>query len=215
MTPIVPAIIPKSTKQIINLLPELSFSPEIHIDVVDGKFVRSVSWPYDPVGYPDEIKAYTDSFTLEVDLMVDNPLIAADSWLAAGADMLVFHVETIELPAFKRFTESAKISVGISASNDTPLSTLESYTVFADYVQLMGIAEIGVQGQMFDERVLERIISLKKKFPKLSITVDGSVNEKTITRLHAAGADRFICGSAIVASPVPHLAHTKLQKLIN
>lgn len=215
MIPIVPAIIPKSAEHLIELLPELKFSPEIHIDVVDGKFVPFTSWPYEPKGEPFEVHAATDSFTLELDLMVSNPLEAADDWIKAGADMLVFHTETIALPAFKRFVESAKISVGISANNDTPLSVLESYAVFADYIQLMGIAEIGTQGQSFDERVLERIITLKKVFPRLSITIDGSVNEKTIAKLRAAGADRFICGSSIVAASQPYFAYTELQKLIN
>ena len=215
MIPIVPAIIPKSAEQIIKLLPELKFSPEIHIDVVDGKFVPFTSWPYEPKGEPSEVHTTTDSFTLEVDLMVSNPLEAADAWIKAGADMLVFHTETIDLQAFKRFVGSVKISVGISALNDTPLSVLESYAVFADYIQLMGIAEIGTQGQAFDERVLERITTLKKLFPRLSITIDGSVNEKTIAKLRAAGADRFICGSSIVDALQPYVAYTELQKLIN
>ncbi len=215
MIPIVPAIIPKSADHLVKLLPELKFSPEIHIDVVDGKFVPFTSWPYEPKGDPVEIHTVTDGFTLEVDLMVSNPLEAADAWIKAGADMLVFHTETIDLPAFKRFAQSTKISIGVSSLNDTPLSVLESYAVFADYIQLMGIAKIGAQGQAFDERVLERITTLKKVFSNLSITIDGSVNEATIVKLREAGADRFICGSSIVAAPQPYLAYMELQKLIN
>jgi ribulose-phosphate 3-epimerase len=213
MIPIVPALIPKSAQQIISTLPGLSFSPEIHIDVVDGKFVPFSSWPYSPEGVPKEVSHTTDRFTLEVDLMVEDPLVAADSWLEAGADMLVFHVETISLEAFKRFVETAKVSVGISALNSTPFAVLKEYATVADYVQLMGIAEIGTQGQPFDESVIERIKEIKNIFPKLPITIDGSVNKNTIARLVAAGADRFICGSAIVGAASPYQAHAELQKL--
>lgn len=215
MIPIVPALIPKSAEQIKTVLPSLNFSPEIHIDVVDGKFVPFTSWPYEPTGMPKSVKSTTDCFTLEVDLMVENPLEAADAWLEAGADMLVFHVETIDLSAFKRFVESTKISIGISALNDTPLEVFIPYIEIADYIQLMGIAKIGAQGQPFDERVLERITELKRLFPKHPITIDGSVNKNTIAKIAKGGADRFICGSAIVAAPEPHLAYNELQALIN
>ena len=74
MIPIVPAIIPKSAAEILELLPRLRFAPEIHVDVVDGQFVPYTSWPYSPVGVPTEVRSETDKFTLEVDLMVADPL---------------------------------------------------------------------------------------------------------------------------------------------
>jgi ribulose-phosphate 3-epimerase len=214
MIPIVPAIIPTSAEHLKAVLPSLSFSPEIHVDVVDGVFVPYQSWPYDPPGTPKEVQAYTDRFTLEVDLMVAEPLIAAEAWVAAGADMLVFHTEHISPAALARFVEGTRVSVGIAAINDTELSDLAPYLAVADYVQLMGIAKVGAQGQPFDERVLERIAALKLQYPRLSITIDGSVNAKTIKRLVAAGADRFICGSAIVGADNPYEAHQALQALI-
>jgi ribulose-phosphate 3-epimerase len=215
MIPIVPAIIPKTADEVRVFALGLSFSSELHLDVVDGQYVRHVSWPYEPAGSPREIKQYTDVYTLEVDLMVKDPLTAADAWLAAGADMLVFHTDTISVEAFARFIETAKISIGIAATNDTPLSELIPYLKFADYVQLMGIARIGAQGQPFDERVLDRIRELKQSFPNTPITIDGSVNVETITRLAEAGADRFICGSAIVAAVDPRATHAALSALIN
>ena len=215
MIPIVPAVIPTSAAMLTNTLAQLSFSPEVHVDVVDGVFVPSVSWPYLPIGNPSETKLVTDGFTLEVDLMVHNPLTAADAWILAGADMLVFHVETISLEAFKRFAKEARVSVGISALNDTPLETLFSYLEVADYVQLMGIAKIGAQGQPLDMRVFDRIEAVKTQFPAKTISVDGSVNEATIARLAKAGVDRFICGSAIVGDSNPKMAHQKLSALAN
>lgn len=215
MIPIVPAIIPTSAAHLVNSLAQLGFSPEVHVDVVDGVFVESISWPYLPAGNPTDTKLVTDGFTLEVDLMVDNPLTAADTWLLAGADMLVFHVETISLEAFTRFVESSKITVGICANNDTKDSVLLSYLAVADYVQVMGIAKIGSQGQPLDARVFERISALKEAFPQKPICVDGSVNKDTVARLAKAGATRFICGSAIIGQNDPKAAHMQLSSLIN
>lgn len=215
MIPIVPAVIPKSLSHIKTQLPHLTFSQEIHIDVVDGKFVPFTSWPYEPSGIPKEISDTTDSFTLEVDLMVEDPISAAEAWIEAGADMLVFHVETISLKSFSKFVKTAPVSVGISSLNDAPINILLSYLNVADYVQLMGIAEIGVQGQKFDDRVFERIKAVKELFPNHPITIDGSVNKETILSLKQAGVNRFIIGSAIVSASNPYEAYKELMSLIN
>ncbi len=215
MIPIVPAVIPKSQADLESTLQNLAFSSEIHVDVVDGKFVPFLSWPYEPKGFPVEVKNTTDKFTLEVDLMIDSPLSSAEHWIEAGADMLVFHVESISLEDFKKFVQGAPVSVGVSALNDTPLDVFLPYIEIADYVQVMGIAKIGAQGQSFDTRVLDRIDTIKKRFPKHSITVDGSVNKDTIKDLKQAGANRLIVGSAIVRADKPYEAYLELSNLIN
>ncbi len=214
MKPIVPAIIPKSALLLRSTLEQLKFSPEIHVDVVDGKFVPFISWPYEPIGNAVEVKQSTDSYTLEVDLMVKDPLPVAKEWIKAGADMLVFHVETISYEDFLDFVTTTSVSVSISALNDTPMEVFKPYIKVADAIQLMGIASIGAQGLPLDERVFARIEELKREFPHHPITIDGSVNMATIKRLDEAGADRFICGSAIVATSDPHLAYQKLKQVI-
>lgn len=214
MIPIVPAIIPKSANQVLELLPQLSFASEIQIDVVDGQLVPYTSWPYNPAGEPTEVKVETDKFTLEVDLMVKKPIEAAREWLKAGADMLVFHTESIDAKILANFSETTKASIGIALVNETPLESLELYLEAVDYVQLMGIAKIGAQAQPFDERVLGRISELKKRYPHLTISIDGSVNQSTIKKLVEAGADRLVCGSAIVGQTSFYQAYETLRGLI-
>ncbi len=60
----------------------------------------------------------------------------------------------------------------------------------------MGISEIGLQGQEFDERVLDKIRDIKDVNPHILIQVDGSVNNSTIEILEQAGVERFVVGSA-------------------
>jgi len=214
-SPIVPAIIPANQSEVISAASSLRFSREFHLDVVDGVFVPAISWPYEPAGEPVVVKTVLDVYTLEVDLMTARPIPAATKWIAAGADMLVFHVETIDLETFKNFADNTPVSVGVSCSGDTEIETLLSYAEFADYVQLMGIYQIGSQGQPFTETVFEKIAAVKKQFPKIMISIDGSVNATTIQSLKKAGADRFIVGSAIVKQPDPEAAHKGLLALIN
>lgn len=214
--PIVPAFIPKSASEVVEFTKQLNFSRELHLDVVDGIFVGTPSWPYQPIGEPLSVKSHTDAFTLEVDLMVKNPSAAAIDWVRAGADMLVFHIETIDLTTFISIGEQLRtVSLGISLHGDTPIESILPYLEYADYVQLMGIEVIGLQGQPFSEKTFEKISFIKSHYPQLPISVDGSVNEVTIKRLVDAGADRLIVGSAIVKKENPHDAYVQLCSLIN
>lgn len=215
MIPVVPAIIPKSLEHVRESIDSISFSGEVQLDLVDGKFAPTTSWPYEPAGDPLDLRDELSKFTLEIDLMVSEPIVAATKWLEAGADMLIFHVESLTLKTFVNFVEQCDCTVGVAAHGDTTVETIERYAEHADYIQLMGIREIGSQGQPFDETVLERVESLRTKFPEKVISVDGSVNEDTILSLKMAGVTRMVVGSAIVQQDDPQTAHKKLSALIN
>ena len=158
--PIVPALIPVSEVAVKQAAETLLFSPEFHLDVVDGVFVPSMSWPIDPAGDPLTVKPWLDQYTLEVDLMVTDPLTQASEWVVAGADMLVFHAETVELASLRDFVEFTTVSVGVSVNGATTTETLLQYAEVADYVQLMGIYEIGAQGQPFYEGIFDQLAAV-------------------------------------------------------
>jgi ribulose-phosphate 3-epimerase len=214
-SPIVPAIIPDGVVSLEAFVATVAGVPEIHVDVVDGQFVPHVSWPYNPSGTPSVIAELCAPYTLEVDLMVIDPLPAARAWQEAGADMLVFHIETISLESFITFTKETTISVGVSALNDTPYETLRPYIAAADYVQVMGIGMIGAQGQPFDERALARIEQIKAEFSTKAISLDGSVNAETLPRLAKLRLWRYIVGSAITKAVHPLTAYQSLTKLVS
>jgi len=215
MIPIIPALIPKDEADVRHTLERLSFSNEIHFDVVDGVLAGKASWPYNTKASPVDVRAYTDQFSLEVDLMTADPLPAAIEWITAGADMLVFHLETISLDNFKNVEAFTHVTVGVSAHGETTLDALLEYAKYSDYIQLMGIYEIGAMQQPFDDTVLDKIKALKASFPDKTVSVDGSVNADTIKRLADAGADRFVVGSAITMQTNPRSAHAELSALIN
>ncbi len=212
---IVPAVIPTSAAHVRETCVTLSFTHEYHLDVVDGLFVPTISWPYQPAGNPAEVQAATNHYTLEVDLMVRDPIPIAQAWEAAGADMLVFHIETISVEALTNFVKTSRASIGISLHGDTPVTQLNEYAALADYIQLMGIRTIGAQGLPFDETVLATIEWVKTHHPTHMISVDGSMNRTTIPRVLAAGANRIICGSAIVGQPDPQAAYSDLLTCVD
>ncbi|MEK7390774.1 MAG: hypothetical protein AAB635_01405, partial [Patescibacteria group bacterium] len=99
------------------------------------------------------------------------------------------------------YTESG-VAINPASSNEQLESVLdcESGTGSVDFVQFMGIAKIGFQGQLFDERVYDKISGLRATRPNVTISVDGGVNLETATKLIEAGANRLVVGSALFES---------------
>ncbi len=65
------------------------------------------------------------------------------------------------------------------------------------YLQVMGIQNIGHQGEPFSEDSVHIIQSVRDLFPneELQINVDGSVNEATYKLFKNAGASSLVVGS--------------------
>ncbi len=215
MALIIPAIIPTSREHLSSTLDIVApFTHDVQVDIVDGVFVPFTSWPYGEGETVKDIAPFTDAFVVEVDLMVQEPETVIQSYAKAGVRRIVVHLESVgHLKTIIALKDTYAIELGFSIANDTDLRALTSVIDYADYVQLMGIAHIGSQGQPFDTRVLERIKELKELYPALQISIDGSVNEETLPRLIEAGADRFVVGSAVLSATDPHSAYNKLASL--
>ena len=215
ISPIVPAIIPQSFADLEAQIKKIIHVTEVHIDVVDGVFVPAVSWPYTTdnaiVAVAHDLLSI---FSLEVDLMVEDQCGAAAAWLAAGADQLVFHAEVISPVVLAAFRTDHDVTVGIASLNSFPLEQLYQYFPLVDYVQVMGIAEIGTQGQPFDETVLARIAQIQKDFPNMPISIDGSMNSATLPHIIPLNLSRIIVGSAIMGQPDPLASYHELVTLV-
>ncbi len=205
MKQIIPAIIPESLSHLESTLEQIqSFAEEIQIDIVDGEFVPFKSWPYRQRSEIDEIAELIALLHVEVDLMIQNPEEVIGAYVESGVKDVVVHLEsTTNFQKILSLKNELGFRLGLSINNDSPLEMLLEHIQYADYVQLMGIAQIGSQGQPFDERVLERVREIRRQYPSLTISIDGSVNKNTIPQLRDAGANRFVSGSAILKSDNP------------
>lgn len=212
---LIPAIIPTSLEDLKAILEKVVFAERIQIDVVDGQFVPFTSWPYEPKGTPDEISDLLASKPTEIDLMVSDPVNAGRQWLQAGARGLIFHLESLNDPKEAlALSDEFSFDIGFSINNDTPLEYLYPYIQSLDFVQIMGIDMIGQQGQPFDNRALERIAELSAMYPEMTISVDGGVSESSIKNLKAAGASRFVAGSAILKAANSEEKYREMLKMI-
>lgn len=216
ITPSLPAQNFEEIEAFFNVLEDTAKA--VQIDIVDGDFVPHRSWPFvhaDPISEFQKLSAYTDRFEVEVDCMCMQPEQYLDLFVSLGVRSVIVHVGSTQ--AYESIIEHAKIHgymLGFAVTNDTDLATLASYVKSLDFVQVMGIAEIGQQGQAFDERTLTTIAHLHEEYPALPIVVDGAVNETTIPLLRNAGATRFAPGSAIAKAADPKAAYKQLARLI-
>ncbi|HWH06976.1 MAG TPA: hypothetical protein VNU47_00380 [Candidatus Paceibacterota bacterium] len=213
---IIPAILPESRDDLEGKLALLEgLVDTVQIDLVDGIFAKPATWPYTNKAerfeqrlMEGEALPYLGSFKFEIDLMVSNPEAVTGLWIAAGAQRVVIHAEStrfldqiindleIKYGHAKGFAPGL-LSLGLSIGNDSDLALIEPYVEKADFVQFMGIARIGRQGEPFDARVIEKIRTFRKKYPNVVIQIDGAVSLETAAKLLTAGVDRLVIGSAL------------------
>lgn len=216
---VVPSLPAASLREIKHLCKSLKgIAREVQIDIVDGVYVPHTSWPFTERKGMDvffEMHKYTKDFMLEVDCMVQNPEQYLDTIAALNPKRVCIHVgstDAYDEIIAHAYTHGYKL--GLAFTNDTPLDLLETYFDDIAYVQLMGIKEVGQQGQPFDERTLTRARELRARFPELEIAVDGSVNALTMPLLYAAGVNRFAPGSAIAKQQDSAAAYKQLLSLV-
>lgn len=230
MIEIVPALMPKSFEELRTQLESIRGAVRsVQIDVMDGRYVPSQSWPYigDREAF-DAIAAQSvglpnwEHFDFEIDLMVEDVIVDAASWIAAGAARIVVHIEHSEsIAAIKEIIAlegappgARTVEIGVALNSDTPIEKLDPIADAVDFIQCMGIARIGYQGEPFDSRVLGQLAALRERHPDRILSVDGGVSTETIPELVSAGATRLIAGSAIWRSPSPRDAIAELRARI-
>ncbi|MBI5400535.1 MAG: hypothetical protein HZB12_00240 [Candidatus Yonathbacteria bacterium] len=226
MIEIIPAIMPKDYEHLDEMISLfVGVVPLVQLDIMDGKFVPARTWPYprgahfDAITTEEEGMPRWEDINFEVDLMIENPELAVTKWVSAGASRIIVHVESMknDMQDFEKIREAVPqglIELGLAINTTTPLSKIDPYLDRIDFVQCMGIARIGFQGEAFDERVLDHVRVLRATHPDLPISIDGSVNFETAKRLVDAGATRLVSGSAILEADDFTQAIAQLEDLV-
>ena len=170
------------------------FADWIQLDVMDGHFVPNISF-----GVP-VAAAIKTKLPLDVHLMVTNPAERVAEFAALGVANITFHAEavttTAERLALIGLIRKGKATAGIAINPETPLSVIDDVIGGVDLVLIMTVHP-GFGGQKFIEAALDKVRTLRKRFPRLMIQVDGGIDQKTAALARAAGADNLVAGSAV------------------
>ena len=214
MIKVVPAIIPKSFSDLEDKIDIVSdFVERVQIDISDGEFAQSVTWPYtEGDEFPNHDLPYRDSMHITLDLYSINPEEVVPAWIEAGIKTVILHLETIDDPSMLISDLRLQgIEIGLSINPSTKNSALDEWIPEIDFVQLMGNDKVGYQGVTLDPNVYDKIRELRKKYPDLEIAVDIGVTHETAPKLVKAGATKLVSGSAIFGNKNIEEAITKLE----
>lgn len=181
----------------------------IHVDVMDGKFVRGKTLPFKKI---KDIHKYTNK-RLDVHLMVKKPLKYISDYATLNTEYITVHVENKYVDKALEQIEFYGIKKGLSIKPNTPLEMLESYLDKVDLILVMSV-EPGKGGQAFIEDTKDRVKQLKEMLKKNNshalISVDGGINEEIASSLKEA--DILVSGSYITSGDDFQYQIYKLRK---
>lgn len=190
----------------------------LHIDIMDGNFVPNISFG------PNVVSALRPQSKLffDVHLMIVEPWKHINTFIDAGADSITVHYEAFNgdeqllVDALKSIREK-KCGVSLAISPKTSYECILPYISMLDMVLVMTV-EPGFGGQSLIPATIDKIAPLKRHAIELGqdlhIQVDGGINEDTIWRASAAGADVFVAGSAIFRTQRPKATVNALKEKI-
>lgn len=174
----------------------------LHIDVMDGMFVPSISFGMCVVESLRKIK----DIVFDVHLMVKEPVRYIEDFVKSGADIITVHLEACEdIEATLLKIRDCGCKVGLSIKPKTPVTEVMPWLGLVDMVLVMSV-EPGFGGQKYMEESTQRIRQLKDIITAsgkdVDIEVDGGVNLSNVEMIMEAGANVIVAGSAIFEGDV-------------
>ena len=193
---IVPAILETSFDEVRKKLTLIEgLAPWVQVDICDGLFAHPETWRV-----PTLLNEVEGTIKIEAHLMVEHPENELSHWTTVADRVIVHYEATDELSRIIDGFRESIMTLGVALCMDTPVEALNPFLSNLSYVQLMGIAEIGKQGNALDERIFDRIRALRALAPDVTIAIDGGVILENVPQLLDAGATHFVVGSALFRS---------------
>jgi ribulose-phosphate 3-epimerase len=202
MIQIFPSIIANSQKELIKRYNKIKSIPILHLDVMDGDFVKNISlW----------FKFKLPKHKYQAHLMTYNP----ETFIGIHhneIDLFIVHTKTLDnVDDFLSFMKRIRKKVYFALNPKDSVASIKKYLRKINGVMVMAV-EPGKYGARFIPSALNKIKALRRLSRKLNIEVDGSVNKETIKKMTQAGANQFSVGSYIQKSKSARKAIEQLKK---
>ncbi|SVA87834.1 uncharacterized protein METZ01_LOCUS140688 [marine metagenome] len=175
----------------------------IHIDVMDGHFVPSITF-----GTPI-IKAVRDltGLPLDIHMMTVRPENHFSEFASAGADSITVHYEASpELKDTLALLDKFDVRKCVALNPETPIEKIYDIIPLVDQILIMSV-QPGAGGQDFIPESLKKIETLSKEIESqglsIPIQVDGGINPDTTLKAVQSGANILVAGSAVFNKDFP------------
>lgn len=169
----------------------------IHIDVMDGMFVPSLS-----MGIPviESIRKVTDK-VFDVHLMINEPIRYLEAFKNAGADIITVHAEACEdLEGTLDRIRELGCRVGVAINPATEIEAILQVLHNVDMVLLMTVNP-GFGGQKYIDSVTPKIVQMRRLLDEkgldIEIEVDGGISLGNVNTVLDAGANVIVAGSGV------------------
>ena len=185
----------------------------LHIDVMDGDFVPSISFGLTVIkSIRKESKLFFD-----VHLMVTEPERYIRDFVDCGADSITVHAEACEdLERTIEQIREAGVKVGVSIKPATPVNDISHMLEDVDMVLVMTV-QPGFGGQKYIPYVTDKIRALRAMVDgrglETDIEVDGGVSLANVSSVLEAGANVMVAGSAVFRGDAAENVKAFLEKL--
>lgn len=167
----------------------------VHVDLMDGHYVPNLCFPMRVIS---DIKKDFPTLTIDLHLMVDDPISYISRCRDAGADWFSFHSDSTSFP-IRTLTKikEAGMRPGVVINPSERIEVIEPYVDMVEMVTLMAV-EPGFAGQRFMERTVGRTLELsklrKKHGSEFLINIDGAINYPNLVPCIRNGANVIVTG---------------------
>lgn len=170
----------------------------VHFDVMDNHYVPNLT--IGPLVCA-ALRKHGVTAPIDVHLMIKPVDRIVPDFAAAGASYITFHPEASEhVDRTLQLIRSEGCKSGLVFNPATPLSVLQHVIDKVDMILLMSVNP-GFGGQSFLPSTLDKLRQARKLIDEsgrdIRLEIDGGVKVDNIGKIHAAGADTFVAGSAI------------------
>lgn len=169
----------------------------LHIDVMDGLFVPSISF-----GMPlmESLRKVTTLF-FDVHLMIQEPIRYIEAFKKAGADLITVHAEACEdLEATIQAIREQGLKVGLSINPETEVSVVEPWIKKVDMILIMSVHP-GFGGQKFIPDSIDKVRAVRRMIqeqnPSCDLEIDGGINLDNVKDVLEAGVNVVVAGTAV------------------
>lgn len=165
----------------------------VHVDVMDGRFCPRLT-----VG-PPVVSAIPGELVKDVHLMIEEPLATLDQYVAAGADIISFHLEATRRPdRVLQALAGAEVVRGVALSPGTPIEQIEPLLDDLELVLVLAVNP-GFPGQTFMPQTAQRVSRVRELAAgrEILVGVDGGVTAENLETVICTGADVIVAGSAV------------------
>lgn len=183
----------------------------LHVDVMDGMFVPSISF-----GMPvlASLRRKTN-LTLDVHLMIEKPERYLTEFAECGADIITFHVEaTDRIEENIALIKAKGMKAGLTIKPATGIDAVEPYLDRVDMVLVMTV-EPGFGGQTILPACIDKVKELRRLIEKkglsVDVEVDGGVTRDNLPELLSAGANVIVAGSAVFQGEIEENVRRMLE----